>query len=526
MHKKSVSIVLSFLSTILLFNAFLYATSDEFLVNTYTPNWQVAPSIGIDNDGKFVIAWQSFNQDGSFYGIFAQRFDRDGTPIGNEFQVNNYTNKDQEWVTVAVASTSLGNFVITWDSDGQDGSGYGIFAQLYNYSGDPLGYEFQVNTYTEDDQLSPSASMDSEGNFIITWWGKGIEDKFGIFAKRFDKNGTPIGNEFYVNTSITYGNQFYPYVAMSNTGSFIITWWGTGYADFSGVYARRYDNVGNPLGSEFLVNTYTNDVQRAPAVDIAEDGSFIITWISYGQDGSGSGIYAQRYDNIGNTLGSEFQVNTYSDNDQGGPWGANPPGVSMNNDGYIITWSSDGQDGSGWGVYAKKYDYNDKPIDEEFRVNLYTDNNQWYPAIAMSSEGLYVITWHSFNQYSSNSAYDIYAKINPTWSQQTPPPDAITLESFSAHPENSNINLSWSTGTEMDNLGFYIVRSESTDNGFMLLNEEIILAKGDAYSGYSYSYIDTHVNPGHVYYYWLADLDIHGEYTIHGPVKVVTNILK
>ena len=47
---------------------------NEFQVNTYTPNNQLFPAVAADSDGNFVVAWQSEGQDGSSNGVFAQRF--------------------------------------------------------------------------------------------------------------------------------------------------------------------------------------------------------------------------------------------------------------------------------------------------------------------------------------------------------------------------------------------------------------------------------------------------------------------
>jgi len=47
----------------------------EFLVNTETTNSQSGSSIALDADGDFVIAWQSQGQDGSGYGVYAQRYE-------------------------------------------------------------------------------------------------------------------------------------------------------------------------------------------------------------------------------------------------------------------------------------------------------------------------------------------------------------------------------------------------------------------------------------------------------------------
>ncbi len=55
--------------------------------------------------------------------------------------------------------------------------------------------------------------------------------------------------------------------------------------------------------SEFQVNTYTLHSQMHPAVAMAPDGRFVVVWMSYGQDGSYDGVYAQRFDAQGNPLG-------------------------------------------------------------------------------------------------------------------------------------------------------------------------------------------------------------------------------
>jgi hypothetical protein len=112
---------------------------------------------------------------------------------------------------------------------------------------------------------------------------------------------------------------------------------------------------------------------------------------------------------------------------------------------------------------------------------------------------------------------------NPT-ATPTQTPDAITLEYFTAKAENDKVVLNWKTGTEIDTLGYYIVKSEDLNNGYTLLNDRIIPVLGNPYSGFTYYYMDYAINAGHIYYYWLIDIDQYGDYSIHGPVKAITNI--
>src|SRR5262245_27326192 len=54
-----------------------------------------------------------------------------------------------------------------------------------------------------------------------------------------------------------------------------------------------------PAGAEFRVNTYTTSAQRRPALIKRSNGDFVITWHSDGQDGSGYGVRGQRFNAAG-----------------------------------------------------------------------------------------------------------------------------------------------------------------------------------------------------------------------------------
>ena len=73
-----------------------------------------------------------------------------GNPLGPEFRVNTFTTNIQ--MVPSVAGDSLGGFVVTWDSNEQDGENLGVYGQRYSNGGAPLGPEFRVNSYTTGDQ--------------------------------------------------------------------------------------------------------------------------------------------------------------------------------------------------------------------------------------------------------------------------------------------------------------------------------------------------------------------------------------
>jgi hypothetical protein len=94
----------------------------EFRVNTYTTSSQGRDAaIDMDPEGDFVVAWESLDQDFSSYGVYAQRYNAAGTAQGSEFRVNTYTTNPQ--TNPSVGLDADGDFVIAWTSGASSGFG-------------------------------------------------------------------------------------------------------------------------------------------------------------------------------------------------------------------------------------------------------------------------------------------------------------------------------------------------------------------------------------------------------------------
>ena len=83
----------------------------------------------IDNQANFVVAWDDYYRDGSDWGLFGQRFSSTATPRGAEFLVNSYTTGYQG--VSMPRGDDVGNFVVAWQSLGQDGDASGVFGQRF-----------------------------------------------------------------------------------------------------------------------------------------------------------------------------------------------------------------------------------------------------------------------------------------------------------------------------------------------------------------------------------------------------------
>jgi hypothetical protein len=75
------------------------------------------------------------------------------------------------------------------------------------------------------------------------------------------------------------------------------------------VAVARLAGAQPPVGPEFQVNTYTTGYPESPSVAAGADGSFVVVWVSDGQDGDRGGVFGQRFDRLGQARGTEFAVN-------------------------------------------------------------------------------------------------------------------------------------------------------------------------------------------------------------------------
>ena len=266
----------------------------QFRVNTYTEGMQRKPAIAMEPDGdSFVITWETFDDRGEF-DIYAQRYSANGTPLGTEFHVSNYDGGFFENPDVAI--DNQGNFVITYEGNRVPGEenlnidGNNIHARTFDSTG-AGGIAFRVNTDTDESQLDPSIGMNADGDFVIAWEAYDSEGQFSfqrsraIHAQRYGTGGTPLGNEFRVNTT-TADDQINPAVSIASDDSFVVVWQSGDElsnedgqdGEDGGIFAQRFTPAGQPLEGEFQVNQYTIGNQDDPAIAFGADDTFTIAW--------------------------------------------------------------------------------------------------------------------------------------------------------------------------------------------------------------------------------------------------------
>jgi hypothetical protein len=368
----------------------------EFQINTRTSNNQRAAAIAMDADGNFVVVWSSYFTGDRSNEILGQRFDPNCIPIGDEFQINTTTSENQ--TESSVAMNAAGNFVVAWQSG--DAGFEDIFAQRYDPNGQPLGDETLVNTFTQGKQRFPTVAMNTDGAFAVVWESENLDtETIVVSCQLFDVNGLAVGEEFDVNIpadcrypdvamdpngnfaivwmqdkssnsiigrlydangtaktepfevcTINFSSVTRPAIAMDANGYFVVAWDGDpNRASLDDIHARLFDPNGTPLGDQFIVNTTLTDAQQYPQVAMNNKGEFVIVWETEIEAHTNErDIFGQLFDSSGQPIGDEFQVNTFIEGDQ------RYSDVVLGDNGVFITvWQSNGQDGSDWDIFGE-----------------------------------------------------------------------------------------------------------------------------------------------------------------------------
>jgi hypothetical protein len=386
-----------------LFYASLYGA--EFQVNKHTTYDQKNAAIAMDRGGNFVVVWSSYGQDGVSNGVFGRLFDPNCSPLGEEFQINATSSGNQ--TEPAVAMDAVAGFVVAWQGPGlAEEDQEDIFARRFEPNGMPIGSEFRVNSYTQDQQLLPCVAMNINGTFIVVWESSNTPEQGdkAICGRLYDCNGVEFGAEFFINAESSVYR--YPDVASDANGNFAVVWLED--KSSNSIMARLFDPNDTPRMDTFKVNTVRFSSLTRPSVAMDAVGNFVVTWDGDPNLASLDDIHARLYDANGTPLGEQFLVNTILTGAQ------QYPQAAMNDDGeFVIVWDcrNDPNSESERDIYGQRFDSQGQPVGDEFQVNTYVADDQRNPAVAIGPDGRFVATWQSYAQ--DGSRYGIFARPGP-----------------------------------------------------------------------------------------------------------------
>ncbi|MCR4423322.1 MAG: T9SS type A sorting domain-containing protein [candidate division WOR-3 bacterium] len=350
----------------------------NFQVNTDAGGTdQYGNACAVNNFGEFIVVWtdkRNGNED-----IYAQRFDTSGSRIGIEFKVNDDIGSAAQ-NSPAVVAAQDGGYWIFW-SDARNGN-FDIYGQYVARDGVPRGANFRVNDdYASSHQRCSSIGMERKGNIVIAW-----EDERGvscdIYRTVLDSSGNELTSNLRVNDDAGGAAQYYPSVAGGNQ-KFIVAWFDNRVD--GDIYAQFLDFSGQKLGGNFRVNSDVgNNFQWYPYCAMDSSNRAVVVWMDY-RDRQYR-IYARRYDESGNPVGEEFPI---ADTVAEGAYAS----VAMNSNGYwVVSWM-DNRDGD-YNIYCQLFRNDGSKIGKNIRVNTDPGRvYQGYPSCAIAEDRTIAIAW-------------------------------------------------------------------------------------------------------------------------------------
>ena len=345
------------------------------------------------------MIWTASDGDGK--GVWGQRYDAEGTPVGPIYQLNTEIAGDAQYSKLTVLED--GRLVASWITGGT------YYGQVLDATGQPEGAEFAIGDYN----ISPRHPMGhddlaalEDGGFVAVWTKSGADgSQWGVVAQRYDAQGNAVGEEFVVN-SYTGSYQQTPEVTGLKGGGYVVTWLsvsGTWGGDSGGgIFAQQYDAAGDPVNGEFHVNTSTAGLQIWSKTVAMEDGGFTVLWRS-----SLTEFRMQRYAEDGATVGTEAVLQTgapahdtyYSDNN----WQV----IELQGGGYAAMWRST----LGNTFHIQSFDDSGAALTEvQDVVPSHAAGDGVVADLIQLEDGRLVMTWHG---NENNNIYTTYLDAPP-----------------------------------------------------------------------------------------------------------------
>ncbi|MCB0284823.1 MAG: hypothetical protein KDF60_19750, partial [Calditrichaeota bacterium] len=236
-------------------------------------------SIASDASGNSVISWtDSRNGDPD---IYCQKINAAGDLEGQNILVND-DNKNIHQLSSEIAMLPSGEFIIAWvDYRNLNDSGYNfIYAQVFDQYLNKVGPNFKVNSDSTGTYCSaPSVTLTGKGQFIITWQDYN-NGKNSLFAQIINSDGEPVGDNFVVKSSYSYGK---PSISSNTANTFIISWIDTRVGPYSSpdVYAQLFSEDGSGTGSMFKVNSdVEGEYLMSTKLSMNASGEFAISYVA------------------------------------------------------------------------------------------------------------------------------------------------------------------------------------------------------------------------------------------------------
>ena len=335
--------------------------------------------------------------------------------LGGEILLNTDTQSQQH--NPVAAYDAAGNALVVWANDHD-----GLRARYVSTSG-ALGTEIPLVANRNLTSYSgrvvfrkdPTVVIAPNGNFLVAWTEERDFEEASplfenlqllgreVFAQAFQANGTPIGTP--VQLSETTGFNSVPKAVLRRNGDIFVAWEAssqnpTPQAGVDGVFGRLLSTSGKPTTDQFEVS----GTEIAHDVALAHDpisARTLVLWNGSASSVSGSAVevHGRLFAGNGQPLGDDILISTGNANQQG------RPAVAATSNGMFMTvWQENSQD-----IYHSRIDGQlvgnaGNLVGPEFKLHGY-GNAQISPSIATTTTGNFLVIWMEYNTWFPTGLY-------------------------------------------------------------------------------------------------------------------------
>ena len=275
----------------------------------------------------------------------------------------------------------------------------------------PLGGEYPLLGNIAGHQQNPHVAVDATGGFVV--WQNATANSKGerILAQRLNADFIGIGSPLVVSQKTARSNEINPRVSLLPEGGAVVVW-EAGPRAAKDIYVRFLDVQGNFLGDPQRVNRHTPGNQTDADVATLANGESLVVWTSLGQDGSGEGVYGQRFTSLGVRNGAAFLINQTTARNQ-----SKASVAALAGGRFVVGWISEsvnGRNSSGAqnlraNVMARHYNATGEALGNEYRLNdgdIVSSEVQ----VAPGSGGGFSAAWVQRDEVRMGNLSDVFVK--------------------------------------------------------------------------------------------------------------------
>ena len=279
----------------------------NIMVNESASGNQTLPKVAMASDGRFVVAWND-QQSGKNINIKLRTFHADGKPAsGDKYLIDQSegTRRNPD-----IAMDDNGNYVVVWDSDSDNNKVYQMMAQKYDFDGNAIGKSLTVNIESTGQQIHGAVGMNAKGAFYVAYRDDRDKDKkYAIRVRGWDENLKEIitDTEVYNETH----NNAQPTVCVDDSNNAVLGFYDSNLTHSYEEEGQTYYD--DPIVGDVLVATVSSEGnvgtavspteltwknQKHPSVSCTGDGHVVVVYADDAEDDKSYELYARGFNAI------------------------------------------------------------------------------------------------------------------------------------------------------------------------------------------------------------------------------------